>query len=189
MVPHSVPREETALTGPSLELQRLEERTRYEWVPLLSTFAAPYERPLSPSKVERLVTEWNLPAAGVLYLAERRDRPANEPVRYPILDGRHRIAAAQRKGYERLPALIYQGLSYQEEARLYVAFATVNRQTSMDRYRARLEGGDEVALQIQRLARDVGHVMIGIQYSIGSPGFLNAVFTCERILTQWGEEV
>ena len=167
-------------------LEQYQSHTRFAWVPLKSLFAAPYERPLSMSRVERLLLNWDIRAVGVLYVAERREPDGTES--YAILDGRHRKVAAEQRGVVNLPALIYEGLSYADEANLYVAFATVNRQTSMDRYRAKLEAKDPIALDIQALARDEGRVLIGVQYSIGSPGYLNAVFTCEKIYRDFGRE-
>jgi len=123
------------------EAVSFQRQTRFAWVPLGAMFSAPYERPLSQPKVDRILKAWDLRAVGVLYLSERVT-PGSEDHAFAILDGRHRQAAAEQHGVASLPALIYQGLTYADEATLYVAFATVNRQTALDRFRARVEAGD-----------------------------------------------
>lgn len=165
--------------------QALHEQTTYAWVPLGSMFAAPYERPLSEAKVEHLLAHWDPRAVGVLYLAERVAE-LSDIRSYAILDGRHRKEAAARQGFSVLPALIYTGLSYEDEAALYVLFATVHQQTALDRFRARLEAGDPVATRIQTIAQDVAGLALPLTTGVGSPGYLNCVNTLERLYTHFG---
>lgn len=162
------------------------DQTSFAWIPLSATFAAPYERPISQTKLARILNEWDLRAVGMIYLAERKSRIASEPVSYAILDGRHRVAAAIQQAIDVLPALVYHGLSYQDEALLYVRFATVSRQTALDRFRARIEGEEPRALEIAAIVRDEAGLGIHVQSAAGEPGYFNAVATAELVYEELG---
>ena len=171
----------------SAEEHAFEEHTLFAWVPLTAMFAAGYERPVSQARVEHILAHWHLPAVGTLYLSQRRPNTARDPVMYAILDGRHRVAAAEKKGIAALPALIYTDLSYAEEAELYVQFATVNQQGALDRFRARLEAGDPAALHLKELVETETPMKLPLNMILGgSGGYLNAVFTVERISHDFG---
>jgi hypothetical protein len=167
---------------------RLRLQTRYDWIPVRQMFAAPYERPLSQTKVNHILEHWDLRAVGVLYLAER---VAPDPVDLPfaLLDGRHRKAAAEEQGETELPCVVYTGLTYRDEANLYVLFATVNRQTALDRFRARLQAGDPDAVRLQKIVRKEAGLEFPLHCAAGAEGFLNAVMTVERIYRNMGPEI
>lgn len=172
------------------ELERFRESTHFGWIPLSAMFAAAYERPLSNTRVEHILSNWDIRAVGTLYLSQRKPTSVREPATYALLDGRHRVAAAERKGILDLPALVYSGLSYHDEAILYVHFATVNQQSALDRFRARLEAGDPEALQLKALVEAETPMKLPLNFLVGgSGGYLNAVFTIERIQEDYGTNI
>jgi hypothetical protein len=166
------------------ELRTVLEKHRDKWllersVPVEKMFVAEYGRQLSEQKVLRMQRHWNPRAVGVLQLSMRNDGT------FAILDGHHRKVAAEREGVHGLPARVYIDLSYEEEAELYTLFATVNRQSAIDLFRARVEANDPVANDLRRLlqVRDADIALRG-------PG-LNLVqspTTLERIYRQQGRE-
>lgn len=154
--------------------------TIFDMVPLDSMFVAPYGRPFSQRKVDGLLKNWFLPSVGVLYLSFRYD--SNN---YALLDGQHRKVAAEQKGITKLPARIYIDLSYEQEADLYVRFATVNKQTALDRFRARIEAKEEHATTIRAIVRSHSDMDIATT-SAPEPNMINAVDTLERVYNQYG---
>lgn len=178
----------TPAASPEDQLQAFRTRTQFQWVPTSQMRAAPYARPISPTKVQGLRRAWDIRAVGTLYLAHA-PATAGEPETYNILDGSHRKAAAEAEGFFTLPALVYTGLSYPEEAQLYVQFATVNRQTALDRFRARLQAHDQQALEIEGIIRDEAKLELPLRYVVGAPGYLNAVYTVEMIYRQFGADL
>lgn len=158
------------------------ESTLFDWVPVDRMFVAPYGRPFSQKKVDGLLLNFDFAALGVLYLSFR-----SEEDNYAILDGQHRMVAAMQKGHTELPSRIYIDLSYEQEAALYVRFATVNRQTALDRFRARLEAKEPVALHIEGIIREHGGLEIAAS-SKGREGFFCAVDQAEKTLRRDGAD-
>src|SRR5678816_2340750 len=130
--------------------QELDSKTIYEIVPTSKMFVASYGRPLSVAKVQRIARAFDERAIGTVYLSLRNNGE------YAILDGQHRVAAANLKGIYELPARVFIDLSYEDEAALYVKFATVNKQTSLDRWRARVIAKEPKVQDITDLLQSIG---------------------------------
>lgn len=173
------------LVTASEQTEQLYQGTQFLWVPVGVMFAAPYERPLSQHKVDHILAHWDLRAVGVLYLSERRVEHSTLSS-FAILDGRHRREAASQKGVETLPALVYTGLSYAAEADLYVKFATVHQQSALDRFRARIQAGEHQAVEIQNIVEQETELQLPLATTVGGTGYLNCVFTLERLHQQFG---
>lgn len=181
MAVHSLPATEVEATpSTSPEVTPLSRVGSYfAWVPIHQMFTDSYGRQISERKVAALRANFNRDALGVILLSERPDG------RMAILDGSHRRAATIQEGYDDMAALVYRGLSYQQEAALYLAFATVNRQQARDRFRARAEAADPdvvaIRAQLQRHGMDVA-------LSGPSVGRVQAVYALDRIMQTQGEE-
>jgi Family of unknown function (DUF6551) len=157
--------------------QDVRDQTLFDWVPLDDRiFAAPYSRPVRRWQVDRLRRNWSLKKVGTVYLSLRADG------RFAILDGGHRIAAARLEGEKAVPARVYIDLTYEEEAGLYNDFATQNRQSALDRFRARVEAQERAALEIRDCLR-----LRGLQIRTGHAyGYVNAVYALDHVYTDHG---
>lgn len=155
----------------------LTENTIAEIVDTSNTFVPKYGRPLSVPKVQRLARSFELEAIGTLYLSLRSDG------QYAILDGQHRIAAARLRGHTKLPALVFIDLSYEQEAALYFKFATVNQQTSLDKFRARLEANEPLAKDIEDILNSLG---LHVSFSGQAEGGVQAISTLESLFRKGG---
>jgi hypothetical protein len=155
----------------------LSESTIAEIVDTNLCFVPKYGRPLSVPKIQRLARSFQLEAIGTVYLSLRSDG------QYAILDGQHRIAAARLRGHTKLPALVFIDLSYEQEAALYVKFATVNQQTSLDKFRARIEAHEPMALDIVDVLESIG---LHISYSGQVEGGIQAVIVLENLYRKGG---
>lgn len=154
--------------------------TIFDIVPTDKMFVGSYGRPLMISKVQQLARTFDPNAIGTIYLSLRRDG------QFAILDGQHRIAASRLKGLVELPARVFIDLTYEQEAALYVKFATVNKQTSLDKFRARIEAKESLAVDIQDLlAQHNLFVSYGGQVDHG----IQAIGTIEALYKKYGRAV
>lgn len=159
-------------------VQQEEQHSFITTVDLALVFVADYGRPFSQAKVDAIVKHWDPRAVGVILLSYRGDN------RYAIMDGQHRVAAAMVMGVSELPARIYVDLTYEEEATLYRLFATVNKQTAGDIFRARVEAGEPLAVGIKR-ALEANEMTLA--YTGGKhPGRFTAIGTAVEIAERHG---
>jgi len=114
-----------------------------------------YARPLRMPRVNKLVSEWDAQAVGVLLLSMRNDG------RMAVIDGQHRKEAAHRMGVTHMNALVYIDLTIEDEARLYRKFGDYLKQTALDRFHAGLTEGvpayQEIASVIVRQGLHIPH--------------------------------
>lgn len=162
----------------------LREQTLFDWVAVEKMFIAPYGRVFSQTKVNGLRKSFDFNAVGVLYLSFR-----DKEDMYAVLDGQHRKVAAEQEGYTMLPARIFLDLTYEQEAGLYVRFATVNKQMAVDRMRARLEARDPKALAIRAIVQERGMDVACALADSSKPRFIAAVYELEKVYDQHGGEL
>lgn len=155
----------------------IREQTLLDWVPIEKMFIAAYGRPLSQKKVQKMFEKFDPNALGVILLSFRPNDT------YAVLDGQHRIALAMQAGMTVLAARIYIDLTYEEEAKLYNDFATINQQSALDKFRAKLEAKDTTALDIQRI---LNHHGLEVATSGPALGKVQAVAALEFIYAQQG---
>ena len=89
-----------------------------------------YARPLRQWRVDYLITNFDRQSLGVLLLSLRQDG------KLAIIDGHHRVRAAEFYGLQTMDALVYIDLTLEDEARLYRKFGDYLKQTALDRYHA-----------------------------------------------------
>jgi hypothetical protein len=134
-----------------------------------------FQREKKPRDVLRIADEWTWALFGVLIVSEREDG------RYSIIDGGHRWQAADKLGTETtLPALVYRGLTIEQEAELFVLLQQRRKAlTALQRFRAQLVYDPE-AQEVERIVKAYG-------YEIGPTGGSNegpnigAVRSLERV--------
>lgn len=161
-------------------IDNLDQYTFSEIVPIQVIHTAPYCRPVSEYRVNLLLRQgFDVRKMGSIKTSMRADG------QHYILDGNHRREAAKKLGLTSLPAQVFIDLTYEEEAELFIAFNTVNRPTAMDRFRARLEKGDEQALDIQRILESVG-----MKIALNGPaiGQVSSIAATDRAYEDLGEK-
>lgn len=154
-----------------------DDNTILEWVPLTKVFADPsYTRPLKSWQVAQIREGWDVGYVGAIYVSLRDDG------RYALLDGHHRVAGARLEKVETLPARVYMDLTLEEEAQYYLHFAAVNRQTAMDRFRARLTAQEPAALAINEVLKSHG-----LKVANGHVrGGVSAIYAIDRVYEEHG---
>lgn len=160
-------------------LTYLDQHTIYALVDTSKMFVAKYSRPLQVAKVQAMARQFDERAIGTILLSLRTGEE-----KYAILDGQHRIAAANLKGIRQLPARVFIDLSYEDEAALYVRFATVNQQSPLDRFKARVEAKDPLALDILEILQSTGGLYIS--YSGQHDHGIQAITVLESLYKKGG---
>lgn len=131
------------------ELTELVRRSIPEVASLAEIEVAPYQSSLSATKVRRILKTFDPLAIGRVILSLRDGK-------YFAVDGQHRIAAARFRGWTKIPADVLIDLTYEQEAALYLHFATRGHKTALNRFHARLEAGEEQSVEIKAVLDAVG---------------------------------
>lgn len=87
------------------------------------TSGLPYQRPVEPEDVDRLIAKWDDRLLTPLVVSFRDGK-------FNVVDGQHRIAAMRKMadgGNVTVPCLIYTGLSYEQEGRTVFQAGSVQR--------------------------------------------------------------
>lgn len=154
-----------------------------------------FQRPLNDRKVAKIAAEFDPDAVGVVYVSKRTDGE------YVILDGQNRIAAIRRIGWgdQKVPCMVFVGLTLEQEARLFVEFNDLRtRPRPIEIHKANVVAGDVVSVGIERILEKHGLrfatgpgngavVAVGAvkqAYERGGPESLD--FAIDTIVRTWG---
>ncbi len=113
------------------------------------TSGLPYQRPVEPEDVDRLIAKWDDRLLTPLVVSFRDGK-------FNVVDGQHRIAAMRKMadgGNVTVPCLIYTGMTYEQEAEMYFKLdQSKGRLRLSHATKALLESGtDAEVLEIKRL--------------------------------------
>jgi hypothetical protein len=103
-----------------------------------------YQRGVNKLKVKKIINNFNSNAFGSL-LVSKRDGDDN----YYLIDGQHRLNAANIKSMKIVPCCIIYGLTQQEEAELFIELNSNRYQVkSMDKFKAKVAAKNKNTLEI-----------------------------------------
>lgn len=161
-------------------LPPLEVEFPYEWevLPVDDMFIdEDYQRPLT-NLVRKIVREFD-PVLFQTLAVNRRKRPNRRGKHYAVVDGQTRWTAATRRSIQRVPCIVFDGLTPQQEAEIFVKIQKERRgHTSVGRFKAQIAARDEESLAILEMAHATG-------WEIGNgEGELRAVSTLEQCFRQ-----
>jgi len=136
-----------------------------------------YQRPTNTAQVEKIAARFDEAKLGLPIVSERGGQ-------YHLLDGAHRAAALRKLGYTHAMCIVLTGLTYADEAEY---FRTQNQNTRpLTRYnlfKAGLESGDDLCVQIDRITRANGF-MVGMANK--SYNNISAIYALMTICTVYG---
>jgi hypothetical protein len=141
-----------------------------------------YQRAPNPSRVQRIVAEWSPVAAGVLTVNRRTN------AHLFVIDGGHRLLAMRALGIKQWPCIVYDGLDVTEES---IEFVRAQNRTALlhaQVFKARISGGDPVALEIVSIVSESGLKVGGSELGAGSPNVIRAPKIIEAIYNTWGAD-
>jgi hypothetical protein len=107
---------------------------------------------LDTRKVDRFVANYNPSALGSGTVSRRN------AVTNIVLDGMHRVEVIRRvtNGTGTFLVRVFEGLTRQEEAQLFLDLNAGNQPNLLDRFKARIIAGDEVAKQVDDIIHAFG---------------------------------
>lgn len=139
---------------------------------------AAYQRPVDTRRAAKMAATWSDDLAGVITVS-LRDR------NFWVVIGSHRTAAAVLAKKKTIPAQVIEGMTYEEEAKLFLTNArtTVNIKI-FDRYQSGLEAGDPTDLELQRVMAKFG---VTLRPSGHTEGYNASGIGAARLLAEKGE--
>ena len=126
---------------------------KLEWLPLSSLQVDPYvQREYRPNKAARIAKTWDDEKLGVFKVSRRGGGDH-------IVDGQHRRGALfiLERNDQVIPALVYEGLTFEDEAKIFLADNSDNTTVHpIDIYRLSLVAKEPVAVAIQGVLEEHG---------------------------------
>jgi len=124
------------------------------------------QRQLDPRRVAKLAAEWDPKMIGVLtvsYRAEAREVGHEVEVteEWIVLDGQTRYKAGEQAGITHMTAEVFEGLTLEEEAAIFLKHNDRKAVTPKDRYRLAVMAGEERALAIRDIGAKYGWYVTG----------------------------
>lgn len=106
---------------------------------------------LSQRKVEKIFSEFNDDALGVIFVSRRKDRGLY------IIDGWHRTEAAKRKDSEYpLTCHVFEGLTLVQEAEMFLDLNFSTQPSLLEKFKVRLSAEDPDSVTIDQITRNRG---------------------------------
>lgn len=106
---------------------------------------------LRPAKVSKIIKDgFDLSLAGTITVSRRKNGALI------VLDGQHRAAAAREVGVEKLPAIVHDGLTLEEEARHFLGLNNKSNPTAVAKFLVSCVQGDEDSNDIKSIIEDRG---------------------------------
>lgn len=159
-------------------------RPNLMWVPIdRINVDRNYQRDIKPHRVRQILAEFEWAKFGALQLAEQEDGTFN------VFDGQHRHAAAKlHPDITEVPAVVIRPDSGRGEAEAFLA-VNINRTavTSIERYWAGLEAGDEDMMAVCTVLEEAGCEVVQAM-GLGAPNKTHAVGAISRAIKRYGED-
>lgn len=137
-----------------------------------------YQRPPQATRVKKIADEFDPDKYDPLKLSRRADGSLW------VIDGNHRLQAIMSMGWgdQLVPARVIQGLTYEQEAALFVAQKDRRDPDAAERFAGRLEQREPTALDMLRVAEEVGVILdYRKKKSSGEPHVIYAISSAEAI--------
>ena len=134
---------------------------------------------LDRAKVERMLRDWNPAAIGVITVSHRTTGAKGDPGTFVIVDGQHRWETKRRltDNAGTIPCRIFEGLTVQEEAQMFLDLNATNQVRLIDKFKVRLTREDPAAVEISGILSAYGWVVSPVPAN----GHINAVGVLERV--------
>lgn len=121
----------------------------YELVKLNDLNMAHYQRPVNLTWCKKKALEFNKVLLGTILVSRRNGK-------LYVLDGQHRVTLCKMIGLRELMACVYEGLTYEEEAKIFSKInGEIIKLKTADIFNAAVEAKDEDALAIKETVENV----------------------------------
>jgi hypothetical protein len=137
-----------------------------------------YQRPVKLHIVRKITKEFDPIAVGLIHVSERSDGF------YYIFDGQHRVEAMKNLGIKLIECLVFEGMTFQEEAAAFDYFNNSTRADRLDRGNAKILSNNPEAKAINDIVESVG---LKIDYQKRDDGGIKALGAIEDVYNKGGE--
>lgn len=149
-------------------------------IPLSDINVDSYQRVLKESTVRKIINNFDPVGLGSLLVSKRDGK-------YWVFDGQHRLKALQALGAKTAECIVYEGMTYLDEAKAWDYFnLKSNRATRLDQANAELKRGDEFAIALDKAVEETG-LYIDYQQK-GREGHIKAYIALEKIYKEYGRD-
>lgn len=159
----------------------LARESSVQWVRLGDMRVSPVaQRELKRYKVDEIKADFSIDKVGVPTVSYRDGF-------YYIVDGQHRVSAMVELGYEdrEIQCTVYEELSEEQEADLFLAINNVLAVSVMDKYNVGVVAGVKDAVAVHNITHKLGlHVSLDAK-----GGSIKAVGTLRKIYNRYGDAV
>ena len=147
-----------------------------------------YQRETNNENIQKLIRDWDNDRCDFLLVSFRDDK-------FYVVDGQHRYTAANYKGIEELPCIIFTNLTREQEARLFARQnENVKKLTIYDVFKANIANGDtsipeiKIDMEINRICEKHGiKVKVTNRYT-HKEKTLRSLSATRRIIKTYGVE-
>jgi len=154
-------------------------QTNYQVVMINELCLGDYQRSVKTQKIKEMNEKFDANLLGTITVSRR------DGLLY-VIDGQHRVALARIKGLKALMALVYEGLTYEEEAEYFNKLNGANgektRLTTGDIFHANVEAKDEGAVEIKNMIEKVGFKIA----KANGKNIITAVGEVQKIYNKFG---
>jgi hypothetical protein len=137
-----------------------------------------YQKPLSEIHVRKIVKNYDPAGVGQIHVSKRIDGSLW------VFDGQHRVAAFREMGLVFIDAIVYEGLTLEEESKAYLYYNTIKTQNQLDKFKAELLVGVPETVKINDVVRSQG---LAIDYNRYGNDPIKAVAAIKKIYKKGGE--
>lgn len=170
--------------SPTKDDGKRQRKFKMQWVRLSNTSPSPLgQRDFRPARANALAADFQLEAFGIPCLSHRDGH-------YYIVDGQHRIAAAKIFGFgeDQFQCEVYEGLTPEEEAELFLERNNTLTVSPFDKFRAAVHAQRPQELAIYNVVTSLGMTLIGNRTRGRSENAIGAVVALVHIHNRIGTE-
>lgn len=149
-------------------------------IPLTQINVADYQRVVRESTVRKIINNFDPRGLGSLLVSKRDGK-------YWVFDGQHRLRALQALGAKTAECIVYEGMTYLDEAKAWDYFnLKSSRATRLDQANAEIKRGDTFAIALNETVEETG---LSIDYQqTGRDGYISAYIALEKIYKEYGRD-
>lgn len=162
-------------------MEKTSIKTSYQFLLVKDLRLDKYQRDLKMHKIKKYASEFDSTLLTPIVVSKRNGF-------YYVVDGQHRTVLAKTMGLDGLMALVYEGLTYEQEADYFTKLNNADgQQTKVDKvdiFKAQVEAKNIRALDIKNITENLG---FRIAKAKGN-NTISAMNTLEKIYDKYGAE-
>lgn len=125
----------------------------YKYIPVGELVIDEYQRIIDSKKIKERSAGFDPLKLGTITVSKRKGKCY-------VIDGQHRTVLAKAKNIPGLMALVYEGLTYEDEARLFKSLNGANGETkrlsTTDIFNASVEAKEQEAIDLKNIVESIG---------------------------------